>query len=170
MIPLRQDTKARASVSLTDAVLKPMSPQIAETLALEFARVDPWVRYPTTSAFLAAYLAHDEPGAARFELVVGSETAGAVGVRHEWLRGPYLQFLGIRPAYQRQGLGERILGWFEEDARIRAARNLWVAASDFNTGAIRFYERHGFKHVTALENLVADGRTEILLRKELLRP
>jgi ribosomal protein S18 acetylase RimI-like enzyme len=42
-----------------------------------------------------------------------------------------------------------------------------VAASDFNSGALRFYERHGFVRVAALEGLVAEGRSEILLRKRL---
>ena len=69
------------------------------------------------------------------------ELAGAIGVRRNWLRGPYLQFLGILPAFQRRGIGSVALDWFEGEARAAQAQNLWVAASDFNARALAFYER-----------------------------
>ena len=55
----------------------------------------------------------------------------------------------------------------EDSARAEKARNVWVAASDFNAGAIRLYERHGFARVAVIDSLVSDGRDEVLLRKKL---
>lgn len=92
---------------------------------------------------------------------------GALGLRLDWLRGPYVQFLAVLPANQTRGIGALILAWVERQALARAERNLWVAASDFNTGALRFYERHGFSRVADLDGLVREGRKEILLRKRI---
>ena len=57
---------------------------------------------------------------------------------------------------------------FEAEAPA-GATNLWVLCSDFNTGALAFYARHGFRQVTPLEGLVGEDLTEILLRKKLGR-
>ena len=73
------------------------------------------------------------------------------------------------PPFQRQGIGASILAWFEQEALALGARNLWVCASSFNDGALRFYERHGFRPAATLTGLVADGYDEILLRKFPLR-
>jgi GNAT superfamily N-acetyltransferase len=144
-----------------------LGPQEAETLGSAFAAIDPWASYPYPASALTAYFAKDEPGAPRFSLCAGCELAGAVGLRLDWLRGPYVQFLGLVPTYQGRGLGKAVLDWIEHEARALAQCNLWVLASDFNSGALRFYERQGFARVAALEALVTEGRTEILLRKRL---
>lgn len=146
--------------------LRPLSAEIATDMSRALARIDPWARYPYPPDALATYFASGEPHAPRFGVEVGDTVAGVVGLRLELLRGPYLQFLGILPAYQRLGLGSMILDWMEREAG-EAARNLWVCAADFNGGALRFYERHGFKRVATLDGLVQDGRDEILLRKRL---
>lgn len=84
-----------------------------------------------------------------------------------WLRGPYIQFLGFIPEHQGHGLGTRVLEKLECDARAEGARNLWVAASAFNANALRFYLRHGFERAAVLDGLIQDGIEEVLLRKRL---
>jgi ribosomal protein S18 acetylase RimI-like enzyme len=140
----------------------------ARRLGEAFAGIDPWATYAYPASALAAYFASQEPGAPRFLLTLGGKVAGAVGVRMGWLRGPYIQFLGLLPKFQRRGLGSMVLAWVEHEARSAGERNLWVAASEINVDAIRFYERHGFAQVATLDDLVYDGRTEILLRKRLV--
>ena len=71
------------------------------------------------------------------------------------------------PRFQRRGLGRTVLDWIEGEVRAIKERNLWVAASEINSDALRFYERHGFAQTARLDDLVYDGRTEILLRKRL---
>jgi GNAT superfamily N-acetyltransferase len=153
-----------ASVSL---VLEPLTSEHAKRLGIGFAAIDPWARYPYPASALQAYFAANEPGAPRFAVSIGAELAGAAGLRLNWLRGPYVQFLGVLPKFQRRGLGASVLRWIESEARRGNDRNLWVAASDFNVDAIRFYEAHGFALVAPLPDLVRDGRTELLLRKRL---
>ena len=148
--------------------LEPMTTVAAQIVGPLLASIDPWARYGYTPSALAAFLASDEPGAPRFAIKVDRVIAGAVGIRNNWLRGPYLQFLGILPAYQSHGIGGSILGWFEDEARGTGAQNLWVAASEFNTRALSFYERHGYSRTATLTDLVVEGSSEILLRKRLV--
>jgi ribosomal protein S18 acetylase RimI-like enzyme len=132
--------------------------------------MEPWsvMHYPAEK--LAAYLASPDAGAARYVVRVKENEAGVVSVRHPWLKGPYLELLALLPEAQNQGIGARIMAWFESTALSHRARNLWVCASSFNTRALRFYERHGFVRAATLPGLVADGYDEILLRKFPLEP
>jgi len=148
-------------------IMARLLPNEAETLGPALAAIDPWATYAYQASALSAYLGKDEPGAPRYSLRAGDALAGAVGLRLDWLRGPYLQLLGLLPGYQGCGFGAAVLAWIEREARAVSQRNLWVVASDFNAGALRFYERQGFTRVAALEALVAEGRAEILLRKRL---
>jgi ribosomal protein S18 acetylase RimI-like enzyme len=144
-----------------------ITPKAAADLAEAFAEIDPWARYAYNASTLATYLSAYEADAPRFAIVAGDETAGAIGVRGNWLRGPYVQFLGILPAFQHRGVGSSALAWVEGEARNEGAQNLWVAASEFNARALAFYERHEFRRVATLDGLIADGISEILLRKRL---
>lgn len=147
--------------------LEPMTPIAAKIVGPLLSSIDPWARYAYTGEALTAFLATEEAGAPRFAIKADRVIAGAVGIRNNWLRGPYLQFLGLLPAYQRHGVGGSILNWFETEARSVGAQNLWVAASEFNTRALSFYERHGFGRIATLNDLVIEGSSEILLRKRL---
>lgn len=141
--------------------------QDAAILAPALAAMSPWSRYPFPPAALASYLSGEETGAPRFCIHVGGSQAGALGLRLNWLRGPYIQFLGLLPEYQGTGLGSLVLDAVTQHARREGQRNLWVAASSFNAGALRFYERAGFTACAVLEGLVQDGVDEVLLRKRL---
>lgn len=139
----------------------------ARDLGRRFAAIDPWARYPFPPQGLHAYFAAKVPGSPRYALRAGDVVVGAIGLKQEWMYGPYIQFLGLLPGHQAQGTGARVLSWCEDAARAEGERNLWVAASDFNTRAIGFYERFGFERVATLDSLVRDGVTEILFRKKL---
>ena len=147
--------------------LDALTPDDAACLGAGFAAIGPWIDYPYPAEILQSYFAARETGAPRFGIFAGASLAGAIGLRVNWLSGPYIQFLGLLPEHQGRGSGTRVLRWVEADARAHGARNLWVAASDFNGEALRFYERSGFQRVAAIEGLVCDGKTEVLLRKKL---
>ncbi|MGQ0674145.1 MAG: GNAT family N-acetyltransferase [Hyphomicrobium sp.] len=150
--------------------LAPLTEADCDRLGAAFAAIDPWARYPYPAKALSAYLAGIEPGAPRWAIVVGGDIAGAVGLRLNWLRGPYIQFLGLLPEEQGHGAGGLVLRWIERQALEGGARNLWVCASDFNARGIKFYRQQGFHEIAAIEGLVHDNRTELLLRKRLSTP
>jgi GNAT superfamily N-acetyltransferase len=165
MITLRLGSDDEPQVALAD-----MTDAAARQLGPAFAAMEPWSVYPMSAEAMTAYFSANEPGAPRFVIRVGDEVVGAVGLRLNWMRGPYLQVLGVLPEWQGDGVGKLVLTWFELAARARGDRNLWVAVSDFNPGAARFYNRFGFKRVADLADLIRDGKTEILLRKPIHAP
>lgn len=150
--------------------LAPLAPPTAEPLAAALAAglasIDPWKRLGYGQDALRSYLLRDDPALRRFAICAGGETAGALCVRSPWLRGPYLELLGLLPGFQGRGLGGAALAWFEAQAR-RTGPNAWVAVSAANGGARRFYARRGFWEIAPLPGLVAAGEDEILLRKRL---
>jgi ribosomal protein S18 acetylase RimI-like enzyme len=149
-------------------IVEPLVAAQGTRLGAVFADIDPWAAYGYAAATLSAFLAGHEPGAQRLALMLDGEIAGAAVVRPGWLRGPYLQFLAVVPGAQDRGIGSAFLSWMEHEARAAKERNLWVAASEINAGAIRLYERHGFAQIAKLDDLAWDGRAEILMRKRLV--
>ncbi|MEQ1694450.1 MAG: GNAT family N-acetyltransferase [Hyphomicrobiaceae bacterium] len=131
------------------------------------AGMDPWARYRMTAPELAAFFAQAEPGAPRFAIRVNGRLEGALVVRTNWLAGPYIQLLALAPNAQGQKIGSLVMDFVEGQARKTTARNLWVAASDFNAAALRFYERHGFVRIAEIDALLRNDRNEALLRKKL---
>jgi len=153
-----------------------VSPTIELTLLAPFeagqagvlcASMDPWARYRTTAGELTAFFSRNEPGAPRFAIRIKGQFEGVLVLKSNWLAGPYIQTLAIARIAQGQGAGSQVLSWIDAQARAAQARNVWVAASDFNTLALGFYERHGFVRVADIPALLQDGRDEVLLRKRL---
>jgi diamine N-acetyltransferase len=151
----------------TDLALRPLTPDEATSIGAMAAAMDPWARYPITADHLADFFARVEPGAPRFGIQVAGTLVGVIAVRTEWFAGPYIQTFVLSPNCQGRGVGSRVLAFIEAEARRTNQRNLWVAASDFNIDAHRFYERHGFSRAATVPALLRDDRDEILFRKRL---
>lgn len=160
-------TTRTADGRLADVSLVRLPMSEATSLGIAFAAIDPWAKYPYPASSLAAYFTQGDHNTPMLALRIDDRTAGVVGLRLNWLCGPYLQFLGLLPPNQSLGLGTMALNWIDAQTRLMGQRNVFVAASDFNTSARRFYERHGFATVGTLKGLVREDRDEILLHKKL---
>lgn len=73
-----------------------------------------------------------------------------------------LKSMAVIPEYQNKGIGKRMMGRFLE---LNSGKNLFLVTHPFNTGAIIFYLRSGFKIVGWKENYYGDGQPRLLLRK-----
>ena len=153
-------------VDLESVRLELVGADRARVLAEAIATLSPWSDLSFTAAGLEAYLTRPDPALFRYAVLSDGALAGVIGIRSPWLRGPYLEQLAILPGFQGRGIGRELLDWMEERAAGRA-KNLWVLASDFNAGALRFYEAHGFERIAPLADLVRPGYGEIMLRKRL---
>lgn len=150
-----------------ELTLAPMTSNVAGLLSVELAAMDPWANYGVSPAALERSLSPRNDGAARHQILAGAALAGAIVIHPAWLVGPYLQLLAVLPAYQASGVGSRVLGWYEAEARASGARNIWLCVTGSNDRAQRVYRRHGFAQVACLDDLIRDGDRELLFRKQL---
>lgn len=74
----------------------------------------------------------------------------------------------VLKAFQGQQIGQRLLDFSLQTARERGKRLVWLGVWEKNAGAIRFYERNGFKtfgsHVFLLGD---DAQTDVLMHLSL---
>jgi ribosomal protein S18 acetylase RimI-like enzyme len=147
-------------------VLRPITPAVADRLGEAIAEIGPWAHYAIAGTALAEAFKSTGAITASFLIECSGESAGAVVIRPQWLVGPYLQMLAVLPAFQGQGIGSRVVAWFEAEARLKG-RNAWLCVSAFNPGAQRLYRARGFELVATLGDLVRDGDDELLMRKRL---
>ena len=162
----RYDTATFAD-GLGGVALRSLPPGEPERLAQRFCQIDPWRRLSFTAEGLGRFLAAVERGAPRYAIMSGHEVAGCIALRLNWLRGPYLQFIGVLPEFQGRQLGSAVLTWLAGEARRNGERNVWVCCSALNEDALKLYARHGFERVAGLDDLVAPGAVEFLLRRRL---
>lgn len=156
------------SYDLGKIQLAPITADEAAALGDGLAAIDPWRRMGYAGETLSGYLLRPDPAAHRFAIRADGALSGVISVRNPWLRGPYLELLGLLSHSQRRGIGQAAMQWFESEAP-RDAGFLWLVCSEFNAGALAFYRRCGFSEVAGLRDLVFAGFTEILLRKPLRR-
>lgn len=80
--------------------------------------------------------------------------------------GGYLRLLALRPGCEGRGIGALLLRAVEEEVRLHSSM-LFLLASDFNTGAHRFYTRHGYTAAGTLPDFARPGITENIFWKRL---
>lgn len=150
---------------LSACELKVLNEQDAEYIADMLAVMDPWCRMAYTASGLHRYLIRRDPALYRFMVVTSESIAGVVGVRHPWLRGPYLELLAIFPPFQGNAIGRNVINWLAEESRSHSGY-LWTTVSSFNDRAHAFYRKNGFFDIVELPDLVHTGFTESLLQKK----
>ena len=138
----------------------------ASFLSRLLAGMDPWRTLRYSSSALLRYLVRQDVALYRYAVVLQSQIIGVVCVRYPWLRGAYLELIGLEGAYQGRGVGNEILRWVEGQTRLEA-HNIWVLVSAFNTQARLLYERQGFTEIGPIKDFVQPGYDELLLRKVL---
>ena len=77
---------------------------------------------------------------------------------------PYLKLIAVDTQKQSGGVGSALLAEFER--RTLAIGKVWtLMVSDFNLGAIAFYERHGYGKAGSIPDFAIDGIAELLMVK-----
>ena len=111
-----------------------------------------------------------EEGITKGELFVavaeGGECLGFIwfilgGAFHSY---PYLHIIAVKEKYRGQGIGTKLLSFFEETVFTDNAK-VFLVVADFNPDAKRLYQKLGYKQVGILPNLYKDGVTEYLMMK-----
>jgi GNAT superfamily N-acetyltransferase len=144
----------------------PPTAEQAQAIAEMLAVSEPWASLKFSAAALASYLNREDAALRRYVISVDGDLAGIICVRHPWLRGPYIELIGLSPKHRGKGIGKQVLAWAETEAR-RESKNLWVLTSSFNHQALKFYQGLGFYPIGPIQGLVSPEHDEILLRKIL---
>lgn len=166
-VPFRAAVQAiGATRTGRELTLAPFDAETAAATAEEMVAQDPWHRLHFHPEILARGLATPSQGLYTFVIAAGGERAGVVALRWPWLRGPYLQTLMVRAPFRGEGIGHRVIDWMATETTVRPG-NLWVCVSAFNDAGRAFYRSAGFEPVGTIEELIAPGEDEILLRKRL---
>jgi GNAT superfamily N-acetyltransferase len=149
--------------------IRPLAAPDVAALAPGLAALDLMRRYGRTAARIEADL---RAALARGDgLLVAMEgevpqglawflRAGTLGM------GGYLRLLAVLGAAQGGGTGAALLAAFEAEVARESAHG-FLLVSDFNPGAQRFYERHGWTRVGAIPGLVVADVAELVYWKRL---
>jgi diamine N-acetyltransferase len=147
--------------------VEPVDPAKAAELGGAISKIGPWAHYGWGGEQIVRSLQRRDAGVSCYQIRCGDAIAGGIAIQPNWLLGPYLQMLAILPEFQKLGLGARVIGWYEAEARAHKQRNIWLCVSGFNNGAAKFYARHDFVMTAVLDGLVRRGDDELLMRKLL---
>jgi ribosomal protein S18 acetylase RimI-like enzyme len=138
---------------------------VARAQASWIAGIDPWRGLGYRSAALGRWLAGmADEGRVWTAATSGAAPSAVVVATDGFLLGGFIALLAVKPDASGHGLGGALVAHVE--ARTFAKRRwLFVSCDANNAGALRFYRRLGFSRVGRMPDLVAAGRTELLLRK-----
>lgn len=149
--------------------VRPLVREDVPPLAAALAALPLMVRYGRDAAALARAL---EGARARGEGLLVAEEGGAL-LGLAWFLpegtlalGGYLRLIAVAPGAEGRGTGLALLRAFEAET-ARRSRDAFLLVSDFNAGAIRFYEREGYVRVGPLPGLVLADVAELLYWKRL---
>lgn len=149
--------------------IRPLAREEIPALARDLAALPLMVRYGRDAARLAPSL---EGAHARGEGLLVSEEDGRLAGLAWFLPagtlalGGYLKLIAVAPGGEGKGTGLALLRAFEAET-ARSSAHAFLLVSDFNEGAIRFYEREGYRRVGALPGLVLPDVAEVLYWKRL---
>jgi ribosomal protein S18 acetylase RimI-like enzyme len=90
-----------------------------------------------------------------------------IGLAIIQLRGPlsgYIKSIAIAPGWQNNNLGKTLMDYVEQII-LKSCPNVFLCVSSFNSNARKFYLNIGYECIGELKNYVANGYSELLMRK-----
>ena len=114
-----------------------------------------YMRQIVGAADAATWIAEEDGGMAGFAIV-------------EWASGTaYIQTLEVLPERRGMGIGGELLRLTEGSARTAGAKLIWLHVDAENGGAVRLYERHGYRFANREEDYYGRGRAALIYAKRL---
>ena len=83
------------------------------------------------------------------------------GIFHSF---PYLHIVAVKQESRNQGIGKKLLKFFE-DSCLKDFSKIFLVVADFNPDAKRLYEKNGYIQVGTIPSLYREGITEHLMMK-----
>jgi ribosomal protein S18 acetylase RimI-like enzyme len=134
------------------------------SLGYEVERLGAWLERATATHRVLVAEEGEGAGAGAGERPGEATIQGLVVVQPGVLLGDFVALLVVREAAAGRGIGRALMAAVEEET-FATRRWLYVSHDGKNRAAASLYKSLGFVRVGRLPDLVAAGRTEILLRK-----
>jgi len=114
-----------------------------------------YMRQLVSAADAATWIAEEDDRMAGFAIV-------------EWAEGTaYIQTLEVLPERRGAGVGAELLRLVETSAQDAGAELIWLHVDAENDGAIRLYEKHGYRYENRQEDYYGRGRAALVYGKRL---
>lgn len=91
------------------------------------------------------------------------------GIMHFLDEDAYLYLLGVKPSYQRAGIGRRLVEWLEKSALVAGIATIHLEARASNRGARSFYRALAYREVALVPRYYC-GREPAVRMAHDLRP
>ena len=79
----------------------------------------------------------------------------------------HLNLLAVRPAWQRHGVGRRMLAWLEDSARTAGISAIHLEVRQSNAAGRSFYRTLGFQEVTLLPRYYSGREAAVWMARDL---
>jgi ribosomal-protein-alanine N-acetyltransferase len=136
-----------------------------EWAAQVMAASDPWLTLGRDLEACRAACAR--PGTTLFVARAGGERCAFALVNPRGVAGsPYLAAIAVEPDWRGRGAGTELLVYCERWA-AGFSRHFFLCVSSFNTAALQFYRRQGYRQVGELPDFIIDGAAERLMYKRI---
>lgn len=106
-----------------------------------------------------------------WKAVHAEKIIGFAALRPNGIEGePLLEYVCVNQEDRGKHIGCDLIACIEKACREKGDQNIYLFVSDFNVGAIRLYDRLGYRRVGAIPDYNVYGQTEYLYRKVLGKP
>ena len=95
------------------------------------------------------------------------EVLAGFAIMHFLAEDAHLMLLAVHPAYQRGGLGRRLMDWLEKSARVAGIATLHLEVRANNQTARAFYRNLGYQEVRFVPWYYSPLDSAIYLTREL---
>jgi ribosomal protein S18 acetylase RimI-like enzyme len=137
----------------------------AKAQASWIVALEPWLSLEYKSLALARYLARLARAGHVLVATDGGQVVGICACQPDFLLGRFIALLAVRAEASGKGVGRALVARLEW-ATFRSRRWLYVSCDSGNRSAARFYRRLGFARLARIPDLIREGHTEILWRKQ----
>lgn len=145
--------------------IQPAIPDEKEWAALVMSETDPWItlgisleqcRKNCLDPHYTMYVSHCD-----------SLPCGMILIDHRGVAGsPYIKSIAVHKEFRGKRVGRALIA-FAESLLSHESRHLFMCVSSFNIKARALYERLGYRKVGEFEDYILEGKSEILLYKQL---
>ena len=100
--------------------------------------------------------------------VSGKVVGFVIALHREWFNIAYLDYIQVKTAWMNEGVGHELLEKCIEWARKKATRIIYTETGRNNDGAIKFYEKHGFRITGCIPEYYRERLDAVVLVRKLV--